>query len=167
MHLLSRNLWLLLAVAAVPAAAFAQATRPSGAVANVQVAAVAAQTSIAEIEASASGKGIVLIYITYDAPNAYGLTIDSASLITASSATITPTFVFGTTGVLTSTLREGRNAAGLVPVEGAFLLQSIGYVDQPDSLSQLPIYVPPGKFVTMRRTTVNTALNVTIGWVEL
>lgn len=144
----------------IPSLSFAQPARPKGAFANVQEAAVAGDTSGVEVEAG--GGGIFVLRVEVDTADVYGITISGASLFDSSVAVIAPLFIFGS-GTLASIVREGVDSAGAVPSEGHLLILGTTVVD----FSAYPIFVPSGSFFTVRRTTVNNAANVTVGFVEI
>jgi hypothetical protein len=160
---ISRALTTIIALALIlaPLAALAQA-RPSGAYVNVQIAAEADKYTGASL--TTAGNGIFLTFISVDDNTAeYSLRITDADspILSEDIATITPTFIYGP-GPLVTVVKEGRSAIAFV--EGDFLvLEHVHY----QATSSNPIYVPPEKVVTIQRDTVNTALNVTLGFMEL
>jgi hypothetical protein len=149
----------------LPVATLAQ-SRPSGAIVGGIEVAAAGDTSTVEVQAAAEVDGGKGIFITYIAPNAadtaksYCFTIDDASTIDGSIDVLTPTFKFGP-APLTSVVRTGLNLAGVLPGEGCFAQQRYPYF-----VAEHPIFVPAGKFFTVRRLTVNADCDVIIGFVE-
>ena len=144
--------------------------RTRGAYVNVQMAAAAGDSSGMEIEtliAASDGLGIFIEYIGVDIAHAYGMTISAASLFDQAVAVITPTCIFGV-GALTSIVREGQDSAGAVAGEGDFLFTNGAAASAPfgNFAFSGSIYVPAGKFVTIRRTAVNLAANITVGFSE-
>ncbi len=144
----------------------AQPVRPSGAIITVSIAAAAGDTSGAELEVSSSGNGIILHYITVDVAQAYAVTISSTTFFDTSIAVITPTFKFGR-ATLTTIVREGIDGAGAVPADGDFFLNGTGSSTGTSFTGSFPVVILPGQFVTVRRTVVNTAADVTFGFVEI
>lgn len=159
-----RSKWILAALAAFAlllAPLVAAAQRPSGAYVNVYMAAAATKYSGASLEAASAGNGFWLTFIAVDDNNEeYALRITDAAVLDENVATVTPTFVYGTVA-LTTVVKEGRSTTAFG--EGDFLVaQFVHY----SATSSLPIFVPAGKVLTIQRDTVNTVLDVTLGFME-
>jgi hypothetical protein len=142
---------------AVPA--LAQTPRARTACATVQIDGGAAFGGM-DIQAAVAGNGIFIESVVVDAATgAYAARTSSAAVLTASLATIAPLATFGQ-GALTTIVREGTAPATLG--EGAMLL--VGDTTVFDTLP--PIWVAPGSFFTVQRTTTGTTNNATVCWTE-
>lgn len=133
-------------------------------------AAVAAETSVVEIQtlaAASGGKGIYLHRIETDTVGAYGFTIGLTTFIDSNTEVVTPTFIFGPGAVaLTSIVRDGTDSGAALPGQGTYRPQTSSFGNGVSGLP-FPVYVPAGRFVSVRRTTVNTTANVAICWTEV
>lgn len=142
--------------------------RTRGAYVNVKSAAATGDTSGMELETSADGDGIYIHYVAVDRTSSYGMTIGDASLLDQAVGVVTPTCVFGE-GAMTTVIRRGQDSAGALPAEGDWIFNASVAAGDGFGISVLVdgnIYVPAGKFVTIRRLTVNTASDVSIGFSE-
>ena len=143
--------------------------RTRGAYVNVLSAAASGDTSGMELETSSDGDGIYIHYVSTDFQRAYAMTIGDASLFDQAVGVVTPTCVFGE-GALDTIVRRGQDSAGALPSEGDWIFNaSPGAASDGFGQTVLDganIYVLAGKFVTIRRLTVNAAANVSIGFSE-
>jgi len=149
-----------LAVLLTASSALAQSGGPPGTCVFTAQGAVAARFSGVDIQAlpaASGGKGIYIQNIGNSAASTYGATIKSAAVLDANLATITPSFVFGNSA-LTSVIRTGTQPATTTT---AFVITS------PSVGSLPPIYIPPGKFVTVVHNTANQATNITVCFTEV
>jgi hypothetical protein len=150
---------MLLSVVVGVGPAAAQTPKARGACATVTIAGGGAFGGM-DLQASPSGAGIFITSLVVDAATgAYAARTSSAAVLTASLATITPLATFGQ-GALTTVVREGT-APGTLG-EGAMLL--VGDTTVFDSLPA--IFVPPGSFFTIQRTTTGTTSNATVCFTE-
>lgn len=153
---------LLLALAAivallVPAVAIAQAQH-SGAFLHTNTTGVAGKQSGIEIEAGERGFYFVFLS-SFAAPNAQ-IYITDASVIDEGLTEITPKFKFGSAS-LTSVVRKGVG-----PTTSRY---NKFYVWPPNIFTEdqkSPPYVPPGKFLNIRRTSVGGNAYYVVGFVE-
>lgn len=146
----------------LPAVALAQGARPTAFVVGATVAADLSNFGVMEIQASPSGKGIIIFTVQADTAAAYHATVDSATTITSAPVVLTQTARFGTsTG--TSLARTGLSNAAL-PSDGSWIMRTLaGSIYS----IQAPLFVPPGRIFTVRRNAINQVLNLTIGYYEV
>lgn len=132
---------------------------------SVTVAAVAGDTSGAAIEAAAGGKGVMVTRYEPVEGDDTGVKLTDAAVLDAGLATVTPSIVSDPDAVLTTVVRTGVEAAGLLPMPPDYLYHaaSAGNLIFPSC----EIFVPPGKFLTFLRTTVNAAFVASMGFTEL
>lgn len=135
----------MLALVAGPS--FAQTVRPGGACLQVTSAAAAGETSGIELEAGS--KGAFVTWIIHDGSvGNYAHTISSATLFDTAITVQVSDAAYGQIAV-TSIVRRGRDSAGGLPADGDYF----GLRSTPFTVPHL--FIPPGKFFTMRRTSVN------------
>lgn len=133
--------------------AFAQTVRPGGACLRATGAVELTSTSGVELEAGS--KGVVVTWIIHDgAAGDYGITISDASLMNADLAV--KTLQEHGQIALTSIVRGGRDSTGDLPDDGDY----VSLRTQPTTIPHL--FIPPGKFLTVRQTSVNTAAVVSL-----
>lgn len=157
--------FLVLVILFVPALASSQPIRQPGILVHALSAAAAGDTSIIEIEAGASN-GFFLRGISLNNTGAsHAIAILDATVIDLSSAVVTPTATFGSAGMTTTfTVRTGLDSAGVLPGAADYLIMGTR-VDQALA-GGAPIYIPPGKFLTIRNVAVNTAVEASLVLVE-
>lgn len=161
-----RSTLLTLLALVLAGTAQAQPARPSGAIVTGHVAAVAGDTGGVELETSSSGNGIILHMVTVDAGDSYGVTITDTTFLDTSIVVLTPSFKFGQ-ATLTTIARKGIDGTGSVPVDGAFFVNGTNASAGAGFIGAFPVFVPPGKFISVRRAAVNVAVSVTIGFTEI
>lgn len=141
--------------------------QPSGAYVSADFAAGGVGTT-AGFELEVGGHGLFLWHVVPQALNQYGMTISDTSFLDTGVTPISPLFVFGPSPFLTTVVRRGYDSAGDVPGSGHYLFNA-GTGNNPFGTHQHyahPLFVPAGKFVTVRRQTTNAAFNCTIGFAE-
>ncbi len=135
---------------------------PPGAVVGVITSGAVANLSGMEIQVG--GAGIYLMLLNTDNAStggtSYIVTVDSASVLTTITETVTPTMTFGT-GTISSVIRGGRTASAALG-SGPWHTQI-----KNTTLESMPIFIPPGRFLTIRRNAQNTTASVAVGFVEL
>ncbi len=148
------------------AVARAQPLRPAGAIARLRMTAATIRIAGLEIETSASGKGIMLHFISMDADDSYWVTISDTSFIDLEVITLTAEFKFGH-APLTTILRAGRDDEELFPGDGDFKFNGTVGTSGSSFVGLFPIFIPPGKFVTIRPEGLDTPLTASIGFTEI
>lgn len=147
-------------LAALPVVA--QPFRYPGAIVGANVAASGTvDKAMFEIAAGPAGQGIIIFEVQVDAAGTYAISIDAVSQITTGAATVTQVAQFGPSPV-TTVVRTGYGAGG--PVNGSWLLRT---GSSWTSSSPAAVFVPPGKFFTLRRVDGDFTLGVTVGYYEL
>jgi hypothetical protein len=114
--------------------------------------------SLTTLPGSSGGKGVYLQLMQMGiAANTVGARITTAAVLDADLAVLTPGFAFGPDAPDT-VIREGTSPTGAV--EGDFIA-TVANV-----FNTASIFIPPGKVVTFLHVTVNTALTMTVCFVE-
>lgn len=139
------------------AAVRAQTVQPGGACLQVTSMAAAGDISGVELEAGTKGANVTYV-ITDDSAEAYAFTISAASVFDQAVTVQASSMVFGQV-TPTSTVRRGQDSAGIVVGDGHF----VNLRTQPFDLG---MFIPAGKFFTIRQRVVNTAAVVTFCFFE-
>ena len=134
-----------------------------GLLVSVITASAAGDVSGAEIEAAAAGIWVNKIQVEDVSGIDYAITIDAASQFDQAVSDITPLCLFGSKGAGSSTVRTGPDSAGTIVGAGA-LIPALGA--DASNLLAAPIFVPAGKFLTVRRRTVATATHISFQFWE-
>ena len=124
----------------------------------------AGDTSGIALEAAAAGRGLIVFRFEMPSSTPVAMKLSSAAILDGSLNVVTPTMVSDPNATLTTVIRRGVETAGLLPAVPDYFFRR---TTQGESLGGHELYVPPGKFLTFMRTTVNDLINVTIGFTEL
>ena len=126
--------------------------------------AAAGDTSGIALEAAAAGSGLIVFRYEVLLAAPVAMKLSNTAFLNGSLDVVTPTIVSDPNATLTTIIRKGRETAGLLPAVPDYFFRMTA---QGDALAGHEVFVPPGKFLTFLRTTVNAPINVTIGFTEL
>lgn len=138
--------------------------RSRGSCVNVQTAAVVAQFGGLDLRASPTGHGIFINAILIDtAGTTYSSRLTTAAALDTSLSSVTPLFVWGHNPAgLETAVRLGYTTIA-PPTQGAFF--TVGTNTNYDTLPS--IFVPPGSYFTLQRTSANTLSSATVCFTEV
>ena len=117
-----------------------------------------------DIQAGASGSGLVVFRIEMISSNGIAARLSDAAVLDGSLVTVTPTIVSDPAATLTTVIRTGVESAGLTFGNPDFRFRAN---ENGDILRGHDIFIPPGKFLTILKDTIDEVLDISVGLTEL
>ena len=108
------------------------------------------------------GSGLLLFRLEMLTGDEIRLRLSDATLLDADLVTVTPTIISDPNAVLTSVIRVGSVTDTLDEPDFIFRANVNG-----DVLRGHEIFVPPGKFLTVLRDTIDEAMEISAAFTEL
>ena len=115
-----------------------------------------------DIQAGATGSGLVLFRLEMLTGDEIRARLSDATLLDADLVTVTPTIISDPAATLTSVIRVGSVTDTLDEPDFIFRANLSG-----DILRGHEIFIPPGKFLTVLRGSIDEAMEISAAFTEL